>query len=439
MRKMLIALLGLAILASASAFATSTRTLVMGDNNMIMVDDNNMSLFPGRVNKYPNLALGEFAYYNQMYSFGVTWQFNETNPWVLGTFISEQPGFGPQDFTGSDLARFPNWFYNFGFGHFYNGPYTSYSEPRRVQLLYGRQFGGYDFGVSLDVVRYGWKADQDSTVNIHLSNKAKQNFHQYTLGLGLTEATTGKWDLGLQVMFGGWTNEYDTGDKINKPKGFMDISVAGRYFMVRNPKLTFVPHIQAGTGKRGVENYDNPNDGVFAIRRDSVWTMENSLTMIDLGAGFNYTPGPNMLAVFDVGFMYMMNKKKYSGNGFHADTTGGNWMEVGEWKATYFTFPYLRIGFEGEVFNWMDVRAGGTSSLWFNTHKYETDFGLNETYDYTSNQTYLGLGLHWGKLYLDTYTDPRVLLKGFEFISGNDGDGSNYDLNYQVSMIYEMF
>jgi len=90
MKKALILAIGLLMLFSISSFASETRTLVMGDNNMIMVDDYNIFMFPGRVNNYPNLALGEFDYNfgNEFYDFGITWQFNDDNPWVLGTFVS---------------------------------------------------------------------------------------------------------------------------------------------------------------------------------------------------------------------------------------------------------------------------------------------------------------------------------------------------------------
>jgi len=38
----------------------------------------------------------------------------------------------------------------------------------------------------------------------------------------------------------------------------------------------------------------------------------------------------------------------------------------------------------------------------------------------------LGVGLNFGKFHLDTYTDPQIILDGFNFISGSE---DAYDLN----------
>jgi hypothetical protein len=51
------------------------------------------------------------------------------------------------------------------------------------------------------------------------------------------------------------------------------------------------------------------------------------------------------------------------------------------------------------------------------------------------NQTYLGFGFHWGRLHIDTQTDPDLFLRGFDFITGNGG-GS--DMNARISAVYEL-
>ena len=414
MKKALILAIGLLMLFSISSFASETRTLVMGDNNMIMVDDANMFMFPGRVNNYPNLAVGEFGLGDEFYNFGVTWQFNDDNPWVLGTFVSYWPQFGPENFFGIDMADFDE---------------AANDEPRRLQMLYGRQLGGQNFGFNLDVVRYGWEAENDSSALVPVNTQAKQSFGQYTFGFGLTEATSGQWDLAVRFMTGGWTNEDADGKKITEPNGFMDFGIAGRYFMVRNPKVTFVPHFQFTMGKRGVDRHDDPALFGINVIDDTLWTEKCSRTMFDFGFGMNYTPGPDMLAVLDFGFMYDATKIEWSGNGYDTD-------EQGEEKESFFVFPYLKIGFEGEVFSWMDFRAGATSRIWSSKYKVESAFAVDETWNTPFNNTYLGFGFHWGRLYLDTYTDPEIILDGFNFISGtNDAK----DMNWQVSAIYELF
>jgi hypothetical protein len=428
MKKLLIAILGLLMLVAASSFATQTRTLVMGENNMIMVDDANMFMFPGRVNNYPNLALGEFGD-GDMYNFGITWQFNEENPWVLGTFVSYyEPQYGPYSFWGDELAQFPYYYY---YPTMAMAPGSeeqlSDSYARRMHILYGRKLGGNNFGFSAEVVRASWEAQEDSGDVLDYDFNPKQSFNQYTFGLGLTEGTSGKWDVGLSFMTGGWTDEDPDGNKISEPKGFMDLSLSGRYFWVRNPKVTLVPHARFAIGKRGAEWLNDPDVS------DDNETEEYSLTEFDLGCGMNYTPAPNILAVVDFGFSYETVKAEYGGGAAIPDA----WK--GEEKETYFVFPYMKLGFEGEVFNWMDIRAGGYTTLWSNSDKWESDFDVDETWNTPSMDTYFGFGFNWGKLYLDTYTDPELLLKGLDFISGSGYDDGGYNMNWQVSMVYEMF
>lgn len=424
MKTALITVLGVVLLASAGAFATETRTMVMGDNHMIVVDDYNMFMFPGRVNNYPNLAMGEFSYGDEMYSLGVTWQFNDDNPWVLGTFAASEPEFGAYSYWGDNLAQFP-W-YNFPYYMPVASPAAVENapsdEPRRFLMLYGRQLGGQNFGFSFDLVKYGWEAEHDSSDVYAADVAAKQSFHQYTFGLGLTEATSGKWDVAVHFMFGGWTNENLDGDKLNEPSGFYDLGLAARYFWVRSPKITLVPHLQATMGKRGVKDFGAMPDTLTTDDSKDEYTR----TGFDIGFGMNYTPGPDMLAVIDFGLAFETVKGEYT----LADST------LGEEKETYFVFPYMKLGFEGEVFNWMDVRAGARTSLWTSKDKWESDFEVDQTWDDHWVDTYLGLGFHWGRFYLDTYMDPEIVLDGFNFISGRDDVDP---LNWQVSMIYEMF
>ena len=431
MKKVLIAILGLLTLAAASSFATQTRTLVMGQNDMIMVDDFNMFRFPGRVNNYPNLALAEFVGDSEFYHFGVTWQFNEDNtPWVLGTFVSYFPQYGPVNFDGYDMADFDYYGYPWFDDYWYDfdrapGITEELSEdyPRRLHAIFGTKLGGNNFGFSAEVVRASWEAKEDSGAVWPVDIAPKQSFHQYTFGLGLTEGTSGKWDVGLSFMIGGWTNENADGDKVNEPSGFMDLILNGRYFMVQNPKITFVPHATFGIGKRGVEWLRDPASATDNTKGE--W----SGMMFDLGFGMNYTPAPNMLAVIDFGFSRDAVKGEFSG-----DTT---LIDVGEHKESYFVFPYMKIGFEGEVFNWMDIRAGGYTTLWSNVEKIESDFVVDQKWNTPSIDTYFGFGFNWGKLYLDTYTNPELLIRGLNFISGDQDDAS--DMNWMVSMVYEMF
>jgi hypothetical protein len=413
---------------------------------MIMVDDANIWLFPGRVNNYPNLVLGEFGNGDELYNLGVTFQFNEENPWVLGTFVSTSNDYGPYSFWGNDLAHFP--YYDLYYEYATVRPsvveeLSYYSHPKRMSMLYGRKLGGQNFGFGLDVVRASWEAKEDSGSVLNFDANPKQSFSQYTLRFGLTEATTGKWDLGLMADFGGWTNEDPDGEKLSEPSGFYDVALSGRMFMVRNPKVTLVPHATFGMGKRGAKYLNvagEPND----YANDDA-KVEYTATAFDFGMGMNYTPAPNMLAVLDLGVSYSAVKAEHT---IGADIVEGasyydGWGDYsyafwdGTEKETYFVLPYMKLGFEGEVFNWMDIRAGGYTTLWSNKDKWESDFDVDETWNDASQDTYFGFGFNWGKLYLDTESDPELLLRGLNFLTGDTEEGSN--MNWRVSMVYELF
>ncbi len=427
MKRTLILAIGLLMLMSVSSFASETRTMVMGDNHMVLVDDHNMFMFPGRVNNYPNLALGEFGYGDEFYNFGLTWQFNDDNPWVLGTFVSRPTGYGPVNFSGSDMAKFDEYYYPTASPSGDDDLSSTY--PRRVLINYGRQLAGQNFGFSLGIARQSWEYDQaeqlaDSTHVGIAANHANQSFSQYDIGIGMTEATSGQWDVALHLMMGGWTNEDDSGKSITEPDGFSDITLNARYFWVRNPKVTFVPHITFTTGSRGVTDFNVDLDSA-GDDQSRKW----SHTVFDLGFGMHYTPAPNMLAVLDIGVSSEKTKYEQTGAGYAIAFRG-------EFTNTEFILPYLKIGFEGEVFSWMDFRAGATTHMWSSKDKSESDWGPDYMYNTPSNATYMGFGFHWGRLYLDTYSDPELLMRGPDFVSG-DYDGG--DMNWMVSLTYEMF
>jgi len=457
MKKFAIATMMFLLVLSASSFATQTRTEVMGFNDGIMVDDYNVFRFPGRTFNYPNLAIGEFSVYNyqmyvgdaagaqeepvgayqQFYNFGVNWQFGEENPWVLGTYISTLFPMRPEDYFGSGL-----WNQNMGM-----------SQNRRIQLLYGRQLGGHNFGFTFEYIRGGterdhvrtWIPDQDSVV----TDVAKESFGYYKFGLGLTEGASGQWDLALSVAFGTWTDEDQYGFTQTEPDGYLDLMVEGRYFWQKSPKLTFVPHAGFAIGKRGVKDYGfwtNPDTANYDTDN---WKEKHTLFGFEGGIGMHYTSGPDLLAVLDVGIRY--GKVKEEGEYMTPPEVDYPTDYTYEWSE--FTIPYLKIGFEGSVFKWMDVRFGATT-YWdiSNSKEQYTSGSWIYNYDYTYkevwNETYLGFGFHWNRLHVDVMTDPDVFLRGFNFISGDspriDSDYYYYYddygyMNTKMTVLYEMF
>ncbi len=401
MKKAIIFALAFVMVIGVSAMATETRTVVMGQNNHIMLDDANVWLYPSRINNYPNIATAEANWdYDDMYNVGVNWKFGEENPWVLGTYFSTNGEYLPISYSGDLLGNI-----DYLGGYYYpetaaKQQYITYGTGRSFDLLYGRKLGTFNFG-------FGFGYNNASVKSEFANDQTEESFSQYTFSLGITP-DAGNWDVAAHIAMGSWTDKDAQGADESESDGYSDIALLGRYFHKMNNTVTLVPHAMVGFGSRG-EKYT----GVHA---DDGEDYKETLTMFEFGAGINYTPVTNVLALLDFGFSYSKLK---------AEIEGG-----GEGSQSYTSLPYWRLGLEGEVFNWLDVRAGATSD-W---QSYSVEDLSKEKY--MVNETYLGAGLNFNRLHIDTYMDPEILLDGFNFISGSTDQD---DLNFQVSVLYEMF
>ena len=72
----------IAIFVSGTS-ATETRVLTMGENNMVLLDEADIFIFPSRIHDWPNLAVGEFGG-GDFTELGIHWKFGtERKPWYL--------------------------------------------------------------------------------------------------------------------------------------------------------------------------------------------------------------------------------------------------------------------------------------------------------------------------------------------------------------------
>lgn len=408
MKQQLLLVLALVVLLSAGAFATDTRVVTMGDNNLVLLDEANIFLFPSRVLEYPNLAVGEFSG-DDFNEFGIHWKFGEENPWVMATYFSTRPEGVPVDFLGNPLGNLTE------LG----------DEHKRVDLFYGRKMGDYKFGFHFGYSRTKYE-EVDQT--ILLTIEEKQYF--YDFGFGLTQMD-GNWDLAVDIGFGGWTDQNGGGEEETEPWKFVQFSGLFRHFRDMGPDWTLIEHIGTFIGYRG-ETDHVIGDGVPATTAD--YEARQKLLDLELGLGANWTPSSKVLAVADFGLMYQSLKIDQD---FSAAYTGGAAAENEVTRSGWSEF--WKIGIDAEVFKWLDVRMGATSD-WISV-KDETGSIMQLTTlttqksQYANNETYLGFGFHWGDFHLDTYTDPDLFLRGFDFINGKS---TNSDMNFRISAVYEM-
>ncbi|MDX9856162.1 MAG: hypothetical protein RBT76_00050 [candidate division Zixibacteria bacterium] len=446
MKKLVTLTLCFVLLLSAASFATNTRVRSMGENNEIMLDEANIWLYPSRLYDYPDVAIGEFSYddyfdkdaaqyygyeptFNQ---FGVHWKFGKDKPFVLGTYLYNSVGqFYDQAYLGAMFmpAGLDNMFFDYWWGGMFDEdewgmPIAEYLfGNERISLLYSRMLGGNKFGFSFSKLHSSYR-DEDADGN----TSEDLSFSRYNFGFSLTEAT-GLWDVAAHIQMLTWKDKTygtppgggdDTELDYTKPSGNMSFTLLGRYFKQMNPVVTLVPHASFVYAKFESEDY---YDGGFF---EDPNTAKLNLMAITVGSGMHYMPSAGMLAVLDFGLSYTKADYEYVDNQADPAVTE-------EYNTTITTLPYVRIGFEGEVLSWLDVRFGATS-YWRNVSEediYDGETEDKDIYRWPDNRTYLGFAFNWGRFTVDTWTNPELFLEGLNFISGETNG-----MNAGMSAIY---
>lgn len=393
--KQTLTVLSLVAVLAVSVAATETRVLTMGDNNMILLDEANVILFPSRLVDYPDLAIGEFQP-NDMTQLGINWKPNKDKQCVLGTYLHN----------------------NTAENHNYLPINVPFGQNKRIDLYYGRMIGKHKVGFHLG---YRQATDKDEKP----ADKDEQSMHILRLDLGLTPDGD-KFDLAAGFELLGWsdkaTNTVVSGADttynqwtVTDPSGNMAFYARGRYFKPMSSLVTLIPHAEFRYGK-----YEYDTSAIVSDQAELVRTNKNSVVMLNAGLGMEYVPATNVLAVIDLGVIYDVVN-------YEIDPASGDAYEVDE--AT-FTLPYVKMGMDADVFSWMDIRFGATT-YWRN---YALESGSSkDTQGYPDNETYLGFGFHWNRLHVDVHTDPEMFLDGLNFISG-----AANNMNFRISAVYEM-
>lgn len=414
MKKIIIISFSLVLLLSMSSFATNTRVLTMGENNTILLDEANIWLFPSRINDYPNLAIGEFGQPGDFTELGIHWQFNEDNPWMLATYLHNSSAVSPMN------SLFRNPPINYGFPYGYNVQFVPFDwtlmSNQRIDLLYGRQVGvnQIPFGFRFSLIHSSQRNDVPNNVD-----EEKYAVYDFAAGLTLGGGAT---DIAVGLLLMTWTDKgtlaASTAWDESKPKGNYLLYAEGRHFWQVNPTYTVVPHAAVYIDKNEAEYYEL-NGGTDSLAQTDKY---NSFG-IELGAGLQFAPSNDAMAVIDFGIRY----DKLDGEFKNTDTAIGT--HDASLKTT--AVPFFKAGADLKVFNWMDLRVGATS--YWDRRTRENDSPDRLLQNYAKNKTYLGFGFHWGDLHIDTYTDPDMFLDGFNFLSG-----ATNSMNFQITALYEL-
>jgi len=414
----------LVLLLAAGAFATETRVMTMGDNNMLLLDEANVFLFPSRIHDWPGVAIGEFGD-GEFATLGMHWKLGKKkNPWYLGTYFHNNSTTYPDIWVAPFYSAFNG--VNYGASPLYI-PFDDnsfMSSNKRMDMIYGRTFGKTKFGFHLGIVHSSERND-GTIAGVGSTAKDEAALGIYNLDFGIT-TKEGLLDLAFGVEFLTFDNKgtdtlgaaYDK----TKSKGNSRFHFVGRRFYEYDKNYTFIPHVGLSTGNYEAEYFDdsqvNTTNTVTLAETDKY-----TRTTVDLGVGLQYAPSSQVLTVLDFGFMYdKLNGEFKPASGASEEATMKD-----------ISFPYFKFGFDASVFKWMDIRLGATS-YW---DRMTLEAPSNDEFFTNSpdNATYLGFGFHWGNLHVDTNTDPELFLRGFDFINGADHTG---DMNFRISAAYEI-
>jgi len=427
----------LMLLLSAASQATETRVLTMGENNMVLLDEANIFMFPSRLNEYPSLVVGEFDS-DDFSEFGVHWKLGKSeNPWYLATYLHNNSRSVPE--------LWENPFYSFldtvSYGENLNIPFDDPSfmnSNKRIDLLYGRALGKSQFGFHFGMV-HSSKRNDFSQSGFGIDGKDNEALSLYKVQAGFT-FNEGLLDIaaGLDILSYTDKGTDSTGVAFieTKGNGNSKLHFLARSFYEYSPQYTFIPHVGVSYAKYEGEYYDQNIDSMrIPIELDStqqsrsillVETHKFKRTVFDIGIGAEYVPANNVLVVLDFGVKY----DKLRGE-FFPEFPFRNAEEASRKTVT---FPYFKIGFDADVFKWMDVRFGATS-YWDNETIEDVTRNGEVNMRYPSNATYLGFGFHWNRLHIDTQTDPDLFLRGFDFVNGKENNSR--DMNIRLSAVYD--
>ena len=390
MKKLLLGTLTVVLIFALTGWATETRVMTLGDANNIVKDVNNIWLYPSTINMYPNMAIGEFGTQAgwDFDKLGVHYAFGETET-VFGLYLDQvndmMNPYSPNNVTDPMGG-------NAGIDH-------------RINFFFGMPMGDNQFGAHLAYYGDSYSVEGDSATGPWGGNTNMSNMKiDFAAGLTLNENL----DVALMFGFQSWTNEGADGKAITEPKGNVHLGFGVRYWMDFGNDYVGIPHFSFNYVKMGKETAADTSEDVLTAM------------ILDLGWGMNLNPDDRIMAVGDFGFTYQSVKDT------HTPSVGAD-VELSD---SDFILPYFRLGLEGYLTDWWDVRVGAVKKWHMTTDGVTAD--VDQKYGYAGTDTYLGSAIHLGNMTLDVQVNPLFLQDGPYFVSG-----AGQALTERVSLTYE--
>ena len=398
MKKTIILAAALLAFSASLAPATETRLTTMGENFDVLMDDDNIWLYPSTLLSYPDHVIGEIAD-GTFYKAGGNWGVGES---VVGAYFNATPY------------------------HVWDGK-EGHDMDQRIDLLYGRNFAALPLGIRLSLWGDGSKRES----SFESGNDYDHSYKRFEFSAG---ATLMDGALDVSAAFGKTSFTRDEVDEIDgiyrnwtafESDGGSDLDLRARYRMTFNKQWTLVPHVALTKSSFDVA----ANDWEEGVTYTQV-SEEFSTSEVVLGVGTNFRPSETVMTVTDLGVRFESTTEDYSY--YNGPDDADPWTENYEFKPNY--VPYFKMGLEGKVTNWLDIRLGAVSE-WYSSEG--TSAGPADEVTYTgygvNARTYLGAGFHFGDLHIDAQLEAAFLNNGPHFVTGN----STEDWASRVALRYD--
>lgn len=372
--KKLLVLIVVLLLTAGMATASEIRVTTMGGANV--KDVSGMAVYPQVILGYPNLM---YTVINGGAQFGV------------GGIYALPVGVLGLNFNQGVVAN--NYFPNVPV---HGGGATNMAD-QKLGLTYGYNLGDIQLGLGLSLAG-------NSYVKNYVKNTPNDKTETSISNLGINVGVTliKNLDLGINFAMESFTNNAADGKVITEGSGNTTFGLNARYWMEMSPKYVMIPYV--GFAMEG----EGKTDGAaLASEGDK---LEDAGMAFMVGVGNNMHFSDAVLAVADLGIMYNSVTTTYT------PKTGTAIKGI----ETHMGLPYFRIGLEGKVTNWMDVRMGATK-VWA-SHTSENNDADTEKWGFVEDNFVLGAGFHFNALDIDAELDPGFLTRGVYFVSGSGGN-----------------
>ena len=422
-KRLILLTIGILTLFAVSAFATETRVATMGNNGLYLKDDAGIFFYPGTMSQYQKMVIAEH-YSNQLA--------NDYSPFAYPAFRRVGiilPAWGNGTlaiFAGEDTE-------NFNVGGAFPGP--GFDAPTtRLLVGYGMNTGNSSLGFQVDFSGVRDESPQALPQPAGATNIFTASTWGFGFGLSTPMGDLNNLDFGFRLRIGSFEEKADSSDEVlnNKSDGNMALSFVLRDYYALNDYMNLVP-----VGALGIASEKNI-DYVGGLPDSNLYKFNT--TAIEAGLALQTKPTESSEIIGGAGWRYFKLRERVF------DNASGSGTPVSDESFSATALPFVWLGFEAAVKNWMHFRLGVEKQILSEKEKRDeptiaADHERDEWKITDSPLSYaVGAAFHAGPVTMDVMVENEWFNMGPNFLSGNNlddfGDSDNVALFPRVSFTY---